>query len=58
MKRSLVWGKLDGKYTKLMALANNEQSAIESTNQRIVDECLGKTWKVESVSEIRRYKPY
>lgn len=58
MKRYLVWGKLDGKYTKLMALADNEQSAIESTNQRVVDECLGKTWKVESVSEIRRYNPY
>lgn len=58
MKRYLVWGKLDGKYTKLMTLANNEQSAIESTNQRVADECLGKTWKVESVSEIRRYKPY
>ena len=58
MKRYLVWGKLDGKYTKLMALADNELSAIESTNQRIVDECLGKIWKVESVSEIRRYKPY
>lgn len=58
MKRYLVWGKLDGKYTKLMTLANNEQSAIESTNQRVADECLGKTWEVESVSEIRRYKPY
>lgn len=58
MKRYLVWGKLDGKYTKLMTLANNEQSAIESTNQRVADECLGKTWKIESVSEIRRYKPY
>ena len=43
MKRYLVWGKLDGKYTKLMALADDEQSAIESTNQRVVDECLGKT---------------
>lgn len=58
MKRYLVWGKLDGKYTKLMALADNEQSAIESTNQRVADEYLGKTWKIESVSEIRRYKPY
>ena len=45
MKRYLVWGKLDGKYTKLMALADNEQSAIESTNQRVANECLGKTWK-------------
>ena len=58
MKRYFVWGKLDGKYTKLMALADNERSAIESTNQRIVDECPGKTLNVQSVSEIRRYKPY
>lgn len=57
MKRYIVWGKLDGKYMKLMALADDEQGAIEYTNQRVVDECLGKTWNVESVSEIRRYKP-
>lgn len=58
MKRYLVWGKLDGKYTKLMALADSEEEAIECTNQRVIDENLGKTWNVETVSEIRRYKPY
>lgn len=58
MKRYLVWGKLDGEYTKLMALADSEDEAIEYTKQRVIDECLGKIWNVESVSEIRRYKPY
>lgn len=58
MKRYLVWGKLDGEYTKLMALADSEEEAIECTNQRVIDEHLGNAWNVESVSEIRRYKPY